>query len=186
AGSALVIFFNMHYVAPIVPVIVALVVQGLRHLRLYSWEGRPIGLFLVRATVVMCILMIPVQVRILAAAPQPGAFAAIAPNRAAIEAQLGSLPAPQLVLVRYGPDHDPLRDWVYNGADIDHAKVVWARDMGAAQNEELLHYYKDRRVWLLDPDANIPQLSPYSEQIHSTSGVTAANAESATPEGIGR
>ena len=186
AGSALVIFFNMHYVAPIVPVIVALVVQGLRHLRLYSWEGRPIGLFLVRATVVMCILMIPVQVRILAAAPQPGAFAAIAPNRAAIEAQLGSLPAPQLVLVRYGPDHDPLRDWVYNGADIDHAKVVWARDMGAAQNEELLRYYKDRRVWLLDPDANIPQLSPYSEQIHSTSGVTAANAESATPEGIGR
>jgi hypothetical protein len=186
AGSALVIFFNMHYVAPIVPVIVALVVQCLRHLRLYSWEGRPIGLFLVRATVVICILMIPVQVRILAAAPQPGTFAAIAPNRAAIEAQLGSLSAPQLVLVRYGPNHDPLRDWVYNGADIDHAKVVWARDMGAAQNEELLRYYKNRCVWLLDADANMPQLSPYSEQIHPTSGVTAANAESASPEGIGR
>jgi hypothetical protein len=166
AGSALVIFFNMHYVAPIVPVIVALVVQGLRHLRLYSWEGRPIGLFLVRAIVVMCVLLVPVQVRILATAPQPGTFAAIGPDRAAIEARLDSLSAPQLVLVRYHPDHDPLRDWVYNGADLDHAKIVWARDMGPNQNEELLRYYKDRRVWLLEADAPTPQVSPYSQ--HAT------------------
>ena len=51
-GSALVIFFNIHYVAPIVPVILAVVVQGMRHLRTWRWEGRPAGLFLARATVV--------------------------------------------------------------------------------------------------------------------------------------
>ncbi|HYU46882.1 MAG TPA: hypothetical protein VEK84_11995 [Terriglobales bacterium] len=162
AGSALVIFFNMHYVAPLVPMIVALVVQCLRHLRLYSLEGRPIGLFLVRATVVMCVLLIPVQVRILAAAPQPGTFAAIGPGRAAIEAQLSSLSRPQLVLVRYWPNHDALRDWVYNGADIDHAKIIWARDMGPDENEELLRYYNDRSVWLLEADTSPPRLVPYA------------------------
>jgi hypothetical protein len=185
-GSTLIIFFNMHYVAPIVSVAVALVVQSMRHLRLWSWDGRPLGLFLARAVVVICVFLVPVQVRILAAPPTPGDFAAIAPNRAAIEAQLTALPGPQLVLVRYDTNHEPLRDWVYNRADIDHAKIVWARDMGPDRNQELLRYYKDRRVWVLDPDANMPHLSAFSEPIHSTSRVTAANAESATPEGVDR
>ena len=171
-GSELVVFFNMHYVAPIVPVIVAVVVQCMRHLRLYRWEGRPVGRFLVRAVVTMAILLIPVQVRILAKPPEPGTFAAIAPNRAALEDQLHALPGPQLILVRYGPNHDPLMDWVYNGADPDHAKIVWARDMGPEQNEELLRYYGDRRVWLLDADAISPQLVPYSKSAESVSAET--------------
>jgi hypothetical protein len=50
---------------------------------------------------------------------------------------------------------------VYNEADIDHAKVVWARDIGGEQNEELLRYYKDRCVWLLDADEAPPKLSSY-------------------------
>jgi hypothetical protein len=186
AGSALVIFFNIHYVAPIVPVILAVVVQGMRHLRTLRWEGRPAGLFLARATVVLCMVMIPVQVHILAAPPKPGSWPAIGPNRAAIEAKLGSLPEPQLVLVRYGPKHDPLLDWVYNGADIDRQKVIWARDMGPARNEELLRYYKDRRVWLLEADARAPQLSPYSQDPNSASAGVATNAESGKPKGVNR
>jgi hypothetical protein len=160
-GSALVIFFNIHYVAPIVPVILAVVVQGMRHLRTWRWEGRPAGLFMVRAIIVMCVLMIPLQVHILAVPPQPGTWAAIGPRRAAMVAQLGSLPGAQLVLVRYQRNHDPLLDWVYNEADIDRAKVVWARDMGPEQNEELLRYYDDRRVWLLEADVIAPKLEPY-------------------------
>jgi hypothetical protein len=161
ASSALVIFFNIHYVAAIVPVMLAVILQGMRHLRTWRLEGRPTGQFLVRAVVVMCILMVPKQAHILAAAPAPGTWAAIGPERAALEAQLRSLPGPQLVLVRYRKTHDPLLDWVYNGADIDRQKVVWARDMGAAQNEELLRYYNDRRVWLLEADEEKPKLTPY-------------------------
>ena len=160
AGSALVVFFNLHYVAAVVPVILAAILQGMRHLRLWCWEGRPIGLFLCRAIVVMCLIMIPVQTHILAASPTPGSWAAIGPERAAIIDQLESLPGRHLVLVQYRPNHDPLLDWVYNGADIDSQKVVWARDMGD-QNEELLRYYKDRQVWLLEPDKVPPELSPY-------------------------
>ncbi len=163
ASSAVVIFFNIHYVAAIVPVMLAVILQGMRHLRTWRWQGKPIGQFLVRAIVVMCVLMIPVQVHILAAAPEPGSWAAIGPERMALEAQLRSLPGPQLVLVRYGPNHDPLLDWVYNGADIDRQKLVWARDMGAEKNEELIRYYSDRRIWLLEADDVPPKLLPYAE-----------------------
>jgi hypothetical protein len=161
ASSALVVFFNIHYVAAIAPIMLAVLVQGMRHLRTWRFEGKPSGQFLVRAIVVICVLMIPVQVRVLAAAPKPGSWAAIGPERGAIEAQLQSLPGSHLVIVRYRANHDPLKDWVYNGADVDSQKVVWARDMGIAKNEELLHYFKDRHVWLLEPDEVPLKLQPY-------------------------
>jgi hypothetical protein len=139
------------------------ILQGMRHLRTWHWEGRPTGRFLVRATVVMCVVMIPVQVHILAGAPMPGSWSAIGPERAALESRLASLPESQLVLVRYRPDHDPLLDWVYNGADPDHQKVIWARDMGSEKNEELLRYYQDRQVWLLNADELPAKVTPYAE-----------------------
>jgi len=163
ASSALVIFFNIHYAAALAPIMLAVTVQGMRHLRTWRWEGRPSGQFLVRAIVVMCVLMIPEQVRILAATPAAGSWVAIGSERVALEAQLRALPGPQLILVRYGPDHDPLLEWVYNGADIDQQKVVWARDMGVEKNQELMRYYKDRRVWLLEADEIPPKLLPYAD-----------------------
>ena len=80
-------------------------------------------------------------------------------ERAAVLAQLNALPERQLVFVRYKPAHDTLIEWVYNGSDIDNSKVVWARDMGAVENQELIQYYKDRRVWLLESDKTPPKLS---------------------------
>ena len=41
-------------------------------------------------------------------------------------------------------------DAVYNGADLDHAPIVWARDLGADANARLRTYYRDRSVWLLE------------------------------------
>jgi hypothetical protein len=163
ASSALVVFFNLHYVAAITSVMLAVLIQGMRHLRTRQFEGKPSGQFLVRAVVVICIIMIPVQVHILGAVPAPGSWAAIGPERLTFDAQLQSLPGHQLVLVHYRPGHDPLAEWVYNGADIDHQKVVWARDMGAADNAELLRYFKQRHVWRLEADDVPPKLLPYSD-----------------------
>jgi hypothetical protein len=157
SGSALVIFFNIHYVAPLVGVFLAVMVQGMRHLRVWCWDDRPTGLFLVRAIAVICVLMIPVEIKILRHSPE----AKLGLERASIVDKLGKLPGQQLVIVRYQPDHDPTLEWVYNVADIDTARVVWARDMGPAQNQELLAYYRDRRIWLLEPDAASPRLYPY-------------------------
>ena len=39
--------------------------------------------------------------------------------------------------------------------------VVWARDMGAAKNQELIDYYKDRRVWLVEPDEKPVRVTPH-------------------------
>jgi len=66
-----------------------------------------------------------------------------------------------LVIVRYSSSHDPFREYVFNDADIDRAPIVWARDMGAEKNAELVRYFRGRRVWLLDGDQDPPQLSSY-------------------------
>jgi hypothetical protein len=66
-----------------------------------------------------------------------------------------------LIIVRYEPMHSPDEEWVYNGADIDSAPVVWAREMDAEQNRKLFTYFADRRVWLLEADATPRRLVPY-------------------------
>jgi hypothetical protein len=52
-------------------------------------------------------------------------------------------------------------DYVYNAADIDGAPIVWARDMGPEKNQELLNYYRGRKVWLLEADLKADQLRTY-------------------------
>jgi hypothetical protein len=77
------------------------------------------------------------------------------------------MPGQHLVIVRYGStygvNHDVDHEWVYNSADIDHSKIVWARDMGP-QNAELLQYFSSRQAWLLNGDDPDPQLRPYLER----------------------
>ena len=65
------------------------------------------------------------------------------------------------MIVRYSSSHDPYDEWVYNAADIDGSKVIWAREMDSADDGDLIHYYKDRRVWLVQPDSQPAQISPY-------------------------
>ena len=49
----------------------------------------------------------------------------------------------------------------YNRSDIDHALVVWARELDAASNANLVSYYAGRTVWLYEPDETPPRISPY-------------------------
>ena len=81
-------------------------------------------------------------------------------GRLGVNRQLAQYPGRQLVFVRYWPKHT-LTEWVYNSADIDGQSVVFARDLGAEENEKLLAYYPDRAPWLLEPDARPPKLTPY-------------------------
>ena len=81
-------------------------------------------------------------------------------DRARILSELESLPGPQLAIVAYAPHH-MLNDWVYNAADIDKSKVIWARQMDPASDRELLNYYKGRQAWLVEPDCNPPRISPF-------------------------
>ncbi len=85
-------------------------------------------------------------------------------RRILVREQLAKIPGNLLLFVRYWPQHIFQDEWVYNAADIDRSRIVWARDMGAAEDEKLRRYYPDRAVWLLEPDATPPRLSPYKPE----------------------
>jgi hypothetical protein len=86
-------------------------------------------------------------------------------RRAAIDQQLAQSSGKQLVFVRYAPQHLFQDEWVYNAADIDEARVVWARDLGSSEDQKLLRYYPDRSAWLLQPDAAPPMLTRYQTEM---------------------
>ena len=83
-------------------------------------------------------------------------------RRVFVRRELDQIPGQLLVFVRYYPQHIFQDEWVYNSADIDGARVVWARDLGAEEDQKLLRYYPDRTPLLLEPDFRPPRLSPYS------------------------
>ena len=68
-----------------------------------------------------------------------------------------------MVFVRYSADHDVGQEWVYNRADVDNAKVIWAREMTPERNRRLIDYFRDRDVWLLEPDLKTVALKPHPE-----------------------
>ncbi|HME10645.1 MAG TPA: hypothetical protein VKG25_26560, partial [Bryobacteraceae bacterium] len=82
-------------------------------------------------------------------------------RRIAVGQALARIPDKLLILVRYWPQHVFQEEWVYNAADIHRARIVWARDLGDAEDEKLKQLYPDRTVLLLEPDAQPPKLSPY-------------------------
>jgi len=82
-------------------------------------------------------------------------------ERSVVERLLQDAPGAQLAIVRYSPDHDPIDEWVYNGADIDSSKIIWARAMDPASDADLIHYYGQRKAWLVLPDSASNQVVPY-------------------------
>ena len=145
-----------HYVAPITALLFAVVTQAMRHLRLWRPGGQPVGQCLVSLVAVVSAGLCVIQVSALPIDSADGL------PRAEIAQQLNAMPGRQLAIVRYAPQHNPLSvEWVYNAADIDNSPVVWAREMGPAEDRELIRYFKDRKVWLIEPDCVPPKVQPY-------------------------
>ncbi len=84
------------------------------------------------------------------------------PFRKPVEAQLAALPGEHLVLVRYSKDHNSGEEYVYNDADIDHSKTVWAREIPGMDLKPLFEYFRNRDVWLFEPDMDDGNVSPYT------------------------
>ena len=76
------------------------------------------------------------------------------PFRKPVEMQLAALPGQHLVLVRYSKDHNSGEEYVYNDADIDHAKTVWTREIPGMDLSPLLNYFWNRDVWVFEPDSD--------------------------------
>lgn len=151
-----------HYVAPAFGLVYLVLVQCMRHLRQWRRNHIPVGQYLVRSVPVVCVGMIILRLAgIVVHAPLEPQWPLGNKDRVKIIERLSAIPGGHLVIVRYGPEHNVDRDWIYNAPDIDRSRIVWARDMGKEQNQELLHYFEDRHAWLMFGDESPPQLEPY-------------------------
>lgn len=151
-----------HYVAPATALVYLILIQCMRHLRLWRRDGAPVGPLLVRSVPLVCVGMIFLRIAgIVAHAPLEPTWPLGNKDRVKIVQRLNTIPGQHLVIVQYGPDHNVDRDWIYNAPDIDGARIVWARDMGKDKNLELLHYFNGRHAWLMSGDDSPPQLEPY-------------------------
>jgi hypothetical protein len=145
-----------HYWAPILPAMLLFIVEGLRRIVHWQPSGRPVGPAIVRFAIpVFCVVLVA-----RAAAMSPSSAPPRFPNffswcctdarindREPLVHQLESIPGKHLVIVSYELKSYQTLEWVYNEPDIDHSRIVFARDMGPEKNEELIRYYSDRRVW---------------------------------------
>ncbi len=170
AGYSLEISFFPHYIAPVTCLIFALVLGAMRGVRSWRWRQKPVGLAITRAVPVIAGVLLLLcaggGARLRPRDLWPATWCSptaskVMLDRARILAELEKEPGRHLVIVRYSATHDAGFDWVYNGADIDGSKVIWARDMGREQNAELLRYFQGRRIWLVEPDVTPPRLSAY-------------------------
>jgi hypothetical protein len=153
----LVYWFEPHYAAPLTATVFVIITQAIRYLRRWKLKSYRMGVFVSRLIVVLLVARIfspgPEKVH----EPRRGWNL----TRTQIAGQLEATPQKHLVIVRYAPNHDAEQDWVYNAAEIDAAKVVWARQIPGRDLKPLLDYYRDRKVWILEADVSPAHLRPY-------------------------
>jgi len=159
-GCLALIWSFPHYASPLTCVIFLLLVQAIRHLRTIRLAGRPLGLALSWAIFYLLATDVVLSVKNHVCDPLQWTCQGD-PSRAAIAKTLSNTPGKHLIMVRYEEDHNLHDEWVYNGAEIDTAKVLWARELDPAQNAKLFAYFKDRQVWLVEPDTDNTELIPY-------------------------
>jgi hypothetical protein len=160
-GTFALVWSNPHYAAPATCALFALVVQAMRYLRTMKWRGGAVGVAMSRATVMALALGTIVNAGRRICDPLIWPCEGD-PSRVAIAQKLKHTPGKHLIMVRYGEDHNVHDEWVFNGADLDGAKVLWARELDPQQNAKLFAYYKDRRIWLVTPDSDNEYLEPYT------------------------
>jgi hypothetical protein len=161
--TAIVLLETQSYprkLAPVTCLLILLAVQALRHLRVRLWHGRPIGRCL--AGLLVTILLVSVAISFLPIFRADSWVVSL--KRAQIEGQLQKDGDRHLILV--GNNHYyyyPHFDWVHNRADIDTAKVIWARDLGPTENQKLIDYFNERKIWRLD----VARLDKYNMPLES-------------------
>jgi hypothetical protein len=149
----------------------ALPVLGLLALRMVTSFARPpaaargawLGASLELLVVIFFVLQVCEMQRNLYADAFPYVDDLREPFRKPVEKQLAALPGEHLVLVRYSKDHNSGEEYVYNDSDIDDAKTVWAREIPGMDLGPLLNYFRNRDVWVYEPDKDDSTVSPYRE-----------------------
>ena len=169
AGLSVSIWFYPHYAAPATALLYAILLQSMRHLRLWRRRTQMSGMFLAGAIPVICAVMAAFRVMaqpVLFYPPDfPMTWCYTLPggtHRADVLDKLHRLGGKHLILVRWYKGDNVFDQWVYNDPDIDKSDVVWAWEAG--NRDELLRYYAGRRVWVLHvPWQGPAELTAYSK-----------------------
>jgi len=161
AGAYAVVWSNAHYASPVVGIVVLLYLQSLRYVRPMRRKSWRWGALLARTS----ILLLLADTGTALVRKQCDTFYWTCQgdvSRQVVQRKLEALPGKHLVMVRYGEDHNIHDDWVFNGADIDSQRIVWAREIDEDQDAKLFYYFRDRKVWLVTPDDDNSYLAPYT------------------------
>ncbi len=76
-------------------------------------------------------------------------------KHASITKRLEAESGRHLVLVRYGSRHDMYEELVFNQADIERSRVIWARSLGQDKDNRLIDHFPGRQVWRLEDDGDL-------------------------------
>lgn len=158
-------WISPHYAAPATGLVFYVLLAGLRRVRVWRLGGQPAGILLFRILMGMWALsLVCYCIQLARADTDPGAWWVWALDRARVRRELERLPGKHLAIVRYPPHYmrwTVAREWVYNAAEIDETRVVWARELGPSANRHLLRYFADRSLWLVEAGVNPPRVTPY-------------------------
>jgi hypothetical protein len=160
------LYLHTHYVAPITGLVWFLAIQGARRLSVWKFRGLK-HRFLAGALLVIG----GVGPIINGLGDRNGTT-----RRSEMIKALKAQPGEDLVLVKFGENHNFHESWIYNSADLDGAPVVWARSLGDAADARLLQHFYGRRVWRLDVDRQRADLSPIGSPATSSTEQTAGSS----------
>lgn len=144
-----------HYVAPVSVLLYVLMGAGLAGLHRASRRSDRINLAIPIVAAFLTTVVVSLSSFLLSEHRD------FARQRASLESGLARTPGDHLLIVRYGPEHNPHIEWVYNRADIDGASVVWAREMSPELNARLIRYFEGRTIWRLSVEGVDFDLAPY-------------------------
>jgi hypothetical protein len=156
-GLLIETFKWLHYAAPITGLTYYFVVNGMRLARLHN---KKVGYLTSCLTLMLAVTALVMRVHLTSTSERSMSWHI---QRAQLLKQLQHEDGEHLIVVRYGPEHSVHNEWVYNEADIDRSKVIFARAINTTQDCQLVDYFKSRQLWSMDVegDESIPKLKPY-------------------------
>jgi hypothetical protein len=169
-GTNLFPYLLVHYLAGITVLFILASVLGMRQMSRWRINGIAVGWETVHVVLLLCgaQFLLWYTLHLFEGSHPPLGLlqyetwdfidhATVTPHEQ-IQQKLAAIPGPLLVFVHYSPRHIFQDEWVWNAADIDESRIVFARDLGAEEDDQLKRYYPRRRVLWLEPDMNPPQL----------------------------
>jgi hypothetical protein len=148
-------------------------VTGLQQVVRLTIRGTRVGIEIVRVVILLCVAEFtcwyalhlfetPAAYSVLRYETWDAVEGTRQQRRVDVKRQLAAISGQLLVFVRYSPHHIYQEEWVWNAADIDASRVVYALDLGMVEDEKLIGYFPGRKLLLLEPDEYPPSISPFN------------------------